>query len=82
MSDLVVTKEALIAEQSARTKAEEGLGQAQKELGLAKEIIDKIADLPIGRRSNFDSGVQEFRTKFSGLYGEDFLKMLEKKNDA
>jgi phage head maturation protease len=44
---------------------------------VAKEIIERIADLPIGRKTAFSGPLNDFRTKFP-QYDNEFMKMLEK----
>jgi HK97 family phage prohead protease len=51
--------------------------EAKENLIVAKEIIDRIADLPIGRKTKFSGAVDDFRKKFP-QYDEEFMKFLEK----
>ena len=43
----------------------------------AREIIEKIADLPIGKKTRFMQATGEFRARFP-MYDEDFVRMLER----
>ncbi len=52
--------------------------EAQEGLQVATAIIEKIASLPLGRKASFHAGVSEFRTRLAGVYGDDFLKLLER----
>jgi len=51
--------------------------EAKENLIVAKQIIDRIADLPVGRKTRFSGAVSEFRTKFP-QYDDEFMKFLEK----
>jgi phage head maturation protease len=44
---------------------------------VAKDIIEKVANLPIGRKTAFAGAVTDFRTRFP-MYDEDFVRFLEK----
>jgi len=50
---------------------------AKENLVVAKEIIDRIADLPVGRKTRFSGAVNDFRKKFP-QYDDEFMKFLEK----
>lgn len=52
--------------------------EAQENFLAAKAIVDKIADLPIGRKTRFTGPVKEFRAQYGSLYDEEFIKFLEK----
>lgn len=66
-------------ERDTRRSAQEALDDAQANLEIAKQIIDTIADLPLPRKARMNAAVTEFRARVEGVYGEDFLKMLENK---
>lgn len=51
--------------------------EAKENLIAAKEIIDRIADLPVGRKTRFSGAVTDFRKRFP-QYDEEFMKFLEK----
>jgi HK97 family phage prohead protease len=68
-----------LEEVASRTKAEQERDQARANLVTAKEIFDRIADLPLARKIHLRA-VSEFRSRLSGVYDEDFLKMLENKS--
>jgi len=55
--------------------------EANEALSIATEIIDKIASLPIGRKTSFKHTVGEFRTRLSGVYDDEFIKFLERTNE-
>ena len=82
MGELVDTRKERDTEHDARVAAETERDKAISDLGKAQSIVEGIAALPIGRRTGFDDYVREFRTKFSDVYGEDFLTMLEKPHDS
>jgi HK97 family phage prohead protease len=51
--------------------------ELQENLVVAKEIIDRIADLPVGRKTKFSGAISDFRKRFP-QYDEEFMKFLEK----
>jgi len=63
-------------EREIRLEMQERLDDAEANLAIAKQIVDRIADLPLPRKARMQA-VNEFRSRVSGIYGEDFLKMLE-----
>jgi cation transport regulator ChaB len=79
--ELVTARQAQVDADEAKTRAEADLAATREELEKAKQIVEQIANLPIGRRSVVQYHVNDFRTKFGGLYGDDFVKMLENKNN-
>jgi HK97 family phage prohead protease len=52
---------------------------AQRDLVLVetKRVLDNLADTPLMRKAVVIEAERELRSKFSGIYSEDFLKMLE-----
>lgn len=44
---------------------------------VAKQIIDRIAALPLGRKTHFSEAVNDFRRRFP-MYDDEFIKFLEK----
>lgn len=66
-------------ERETRRLAQEALDTANANLELAKQIIDTITDLPLPRKARIDAAVSAFHDRLSGVYGKDFLKMLENK---
>lgn len=63
-------------EREIRLELQERLDEADANLMVAKQIIERIADLPLPRKARMQA-VAEFNSRVSGVYGEDFLKMLE-----
>jgi len=57
-------------EHERRLEVEENFGAAQK-------IFDRIADLPLGRKTHFVEAVGEYRARFP-QYDTEFIKFLEK----
>lgn len=53
--------------------------EALAKLATATEIISRIENLPLGRKTAFAAATNEFREKFGGVYDEEFLKFMEKK---
>ncbi len=78
--ELVAARQAQVDADEAKTRAEAETRAAREELEKARQIVEQIANLPIGRRSVVQYHVNDFRTKFPA-YGDDFVKMLENKNN-
>lgn len=53
------------------------LDEARQDLVKAAEIVETIARTPLGRKAQFAAPVSTFRSRFSGMYDEGFLKLLE-----
>jgi hypothetical protein len=53
------------------------LVQAKKDVVDAAEIIELIARTPLGRKTQFAAPVQNFQSKFSAIYDERFLKLMD-----
>jgi hypothetical protein len=68
----------------ARVKAENERDQAVSErsrvLRETKQLLDRLADTPLMRRTAIADARAEFRTRFGLVYDEDFLKELERTN--
>ncbi len=78
----VVTKLQSVVEELTEKDAKLRETTAQRDdlkenLVVAKEIIDRIADLPVGRKMQFSGAVNDFRKKFP-QYDDEFMKFLEK----
>jgi HK97 family phage prohead protease len=69
--------EELDEERAIRLHLQDSLDDAQSDLRVAKEIIDRIADLPLPRKARMNAAVTEFKSRLSGVYSEEFLKLLE-----
>lgn len=56
---------------------------AERDLVLVetKRVLDNLANTPLMRRAVVVDAERELRSKFSGIYSDDFLKMLETPND-
>lgn len=81
LANLVKQLQDVVAEnQDLRKKYDEvkaAADDANENLAVAREIINRIADLPIGRKTHFQAAVDDYRTKFP-QYDAEFLKFLEK----
>lgn len=54
---------------------------ANQGLLIATDIIDKIASLPLGRKTSFQRTVGEFKARLSGVYDDEFIKFLERNHE-
>ncbi len=68
----------IIVLQKSLSAAEKERDEANENFAVAKQIIDRIADLPLGRKAHFYGGVEDFRKRFEGVYAPEFLEFLEK----
>lgn len=75
---LQVEKEAAEAERDAMVAARE---TAVKEATEAAQIVAYIASLPLGRKTRFAEPVSTFRQKFSGIYDEGFLRLIDERQN-
>ena len=80
--ELVSARKELAGETEARVKAERELAQAKEDLKLARDIVERISALPIGRRTSFKAAASEFRSRFSGVYDDETLKLIEREPHA
>lgn len=69
----------LAEEREIRLHLQQELDDANANLAVAKQIIDTIADLPLPRKARMTAAVSDFRKQLSGVYSEEFLRMLENK---
>jgi hypothetical protein len=53
------------------------LDQAKKDVIDAAEIVELIARTPLGRKTQFAAPVQNFQAKFSAIYDQRFLKLMD-----
>ena len=82
MSELVESRKKIIDLSVEKSAAEKERDQLRTKFAEAEEIVERIASLPIGRRTGFAEGVSEFRAKFSDMYDDNFLALLERKSDG
>lgn len=80
--ELVSTRKALTEATEAKAAAEAERDEARENLAVAKEIVERIANAPMGRRAVFHSAVSDFRERFGGIYSAEVLKMLETKDNG
>jgi HK97 family phage prohead protease len=74
--ELVETKKALWDAQKGQAEAERERDEANANVELAKQFVQKLSELPIGRRASHAAVIGDFEEKFSGIYDPDFIKML------
>lgn len=75
-SELVETKKALWDAEKKVKALERERDEANANVELAKQFVNKLAELPIGRRASHSAVITDFQTKFGGIYDPDFIKML------
>lgn len=81
-SELRTARSALTTAEAERDEAIAARETATKDLTEAQQIIEAIARLPLGRKARFVEPVQSFRQKFSGIYPEDFLRLIDERQDS
>lgn len=64
-----------LQKQLSESKAE--AAEAKENLAVAKQIVERIADLPVGQKTQFKGAVEDFRKRFP-QYDNEFMKFLEK----
>ena len=75
-SDLVEAKKALWEAQKSVKALESERDAANANVELAKQFVNKLAELPIGRRASHSAVISSFQDRFSGIYDPDVIKML------
>ena len=80
--ELVESRKALAGETQTRVQAERELAEAREDLKLARDIVERISALPIGRRTSFKAAASEFRTRFSGVYDDETLQLMERNTNG
>lgn len=78
VSLLKQVKDAEAERDTARQQAKD----AEANLRVAKEIVQRIANSPLGRKAVYREAVDDFNVRMSPIYGPEILKKLEKNNDA
>lgn len=74
--ELVETKKALFEAQKTVKALESERDDANANVELAKQFVNKLAELPIGRRASHSAVISDFNEKFAGIYDPDVIKML------
>ena len=79
-SELANAKVQIAAEKTARTAAEQERDKVVKNTAAlltdVKRMLDRVADTPLSRKTQFVSARSEFEAKYSGVLDENVLKML------
>ena len=75
---LVAKAEELRVEREEHLVTKDLLNDANADLETAKEIVEVIASLPLGRRTAFKGAVSDFRKKLSGLYSDEVIDLIER----
>ena len=68
----------LVAQTELRKAAELRASDAEADVAVAKEIIAKIATIPLGRSTAFKAAETEFRKKLSHVYSDEVLDLVER----
>lgn len=79
--ELVEARKALAEKAAEAIRLDSELKATKGEMKAMTKIVERISNLPIGRRAGFSENVEQFHARFGDLYDPDFLKMLENKND-
>lgn len=78
--ELRATRSTLASVQAERDDLVTERDKAVQDVTDAAQIIEVIAKLPLGRKARFVEPVTSFRQKFSGIYDEDFLRLIDERN--
>lgn len=79
--EVVETRKALYKAQSDLAAVEKERDEANANVALAQQFVNKLSELPIGRRASHATVIKDFNSKFGGIYDPDFLKMLTTGDD-
>lgn len=71
-----------LKEQIARKDAELRATRNERDEAIATvrsavEVVERIARTPLGKKTSFVAPISDFREKLTGVYDEDFLKLLK-----
>lgn len=72
--------ETIKAVEQERDEAREQAKAANANLKIAKEIVQRIANSPLGRKAVYRDAVDDFNVRLSDIYSPEILKRLEKKD--
>ena len=82
---LKTTTREMVSLRKERDEAQETMRAAETErddalanFAVAKKIVMDIANAPLGRKGVFHEAVDDFSTRFAGIYSPEILKSLEK----
>ena len=76
----VVLLKQIAATEQERDEALTRAKDAEANLLVAKDIVQRIANSPLGRKAVYREAVTDFTVRLSGIYSPEILKQLEKKN--
>lgn len=79
MTALKTERDQLVEERNQLTK---DLAEAREGLRIASAIVEKIATLPLGRKTRLVQAANELQGKLSTVYEADFLKFLDERNPS
>ncbi len=72
----------LVAETELRKAAELRASDAEADVAVAKEIVEKLSAIPLGRRTAFKAGISDFRKRVGGVYSDDVIDLVERTPDG
>lgn len=75
MVGVLVERSDVLQKENAELRADNE--ELTANLETAKTIVERIANLPIGRKTSYSAAVNDFRESLSGIYSDEFLKYLE-----
>lgn len=78
----VVLLQKIADTEAERDEARERAKVADANLDIAKDIVKRIANSPLGRKAVYREAVDDFNARLSDIYSPEILKMLEKTNDV
>lgn len=78
-AELADTREALA---SAERERDEAVQRSAKVLASAQQVLDRLAEIPLARRTQYVEARRDFYSRMAGLYPEGFLKMMEERGGS
>lgn len=81
-SELRATRSTLAIVTKERDELITERDKALSDVADAAQIIEAIAKLPLGRKARFVEPVQSFRQRFSEIYDEDWLRLIDERQES
>lgn len=86
VKDLMDSRVALAEVTAANTKLtserDAALRDRERIITETGALLTRLSEIPLVRKTSVAAAYTDFRARFSGVYDEDFLDMLEKKRNA
>lgn len=81
MDSRLMVSELAVAKATAESERDSALRERDKVVAETGALLTRLAEIPLVRKTSVAAAYTDFRARFSGVYDEDFLDMLEKKRN-